>query len=73
MSVEIREALAVDADMIVELIADLGHSMPAELVRERVDGLRQSDCPQIVAAIGGRVIGLCGLHIMTAIHRQLYT
>ena len=68
MSVDIRDARAADADAIVELIADLGHSMTADLVRERINGLAKSGCPQIVAAIGNRVIGLCGLHIMTAIH-----
>ena len=69
MSVEIRDARKEDAEAIVELIADLGHAMTAEGVRDRIGALQRSDCPQLVAAAGDRVIGICGLHIMSAIHR----
>jgi GNAT superfamily N-acetyltransferase len=66
---EIRNARAEDAERIVELIADLGHAMARHTVRERIEELHRSDCRQLVAAASDRVIGLCGLHIMTAIHR----
>ncbi len=69
MSVDIRDARAADAEAIVDLIADLGHSMTAALARERIDRLPRSDCPQLVATVDGQVIGLCGLHIMVAVHR----
>jgi GNAT superfamily N-acetyltransferase len=65
----IRDARKEDAGQIVELIADLGHEMTVEAVRRRIEALERSDCPQIVAARDDRLIGLCGLHIMTAIHR----
>jgi GNAT superfamily N-acetyltransferase len=61
----IRNAGKEDAEQIVELIANLGHEMTIEAVRERIDALY----PQIVAARNGRLLGLCGLHVMTAIHR----
>jgi predicted N-acetyltransferase YhbS len=69
MTIEIRNAHPHDAARIVELIADLGHSMTGDGVRERFDALRRFDCAQLVACLNGELIGLCGLHIMTAIHR----
>jgi GNAT superfamily N-acetyltransferase len=69
MRLEIRDARETDAEPIVELIADLGHAMTAPQVRERIGALQRDDCPQLVAIAGDRVIGLCGLHIMSAIHR----
>jgi GNAT superfamily N-acetyltransferase len=65
----IRDARVDDAEQIVELIADLGHAMTIDAVRERIETLERSDCPQIVAARDDRLLGLCGLHVMAAIHR----
>jgi GNAT superfamily N-acetyltransferase len=65
----IRDAREEDAWQIVELIADLGHAMTVEAVAARIVALERSDCPQIVAARADRLLGLCGLHIMTTIHR----
>ena len=69
MTPTIRDARRDDAPQIVELIADLGHRMTIEAVGDRVEALDRSDCPQMVAAQGSRLVGLCGLHIMSAIHR----
>lgn len=69
MTFTIRDAREEDAWQIVELIADLGHAMTIEAVRERIEMLGRSDQPQIVAARDDQLLGLCGLHIMTAIHR----
>jgi predicted N-acetyltransferase YhbS len=69
MSVEIREARPDDAEVIVTLIADLGHDMTADTLRNRLAELRRTDCDQLVAVREGRVVGLCGLHVMTTIHR----
>lgn len=68
MRLEIREAGEADSEAIVELIADLGHSMTVQSVRERINGNRMG-CPQLVATEDGRVLGLCGLHIMTVVYR----
>jgi predicted N-acetyltransferase YhbS len=70
LTVEIREARLEDAEAIVRMIADLGHSMTTDLVRERIETLPQSGFPQLVATDGDRVIGLCGLHRMTVIYRS---
>jgi len=69
LTLEIREARDNDAEAIVELIADLGHSMTTADVRERIDALPQSGFPQLVATTDDRVVGLCGTHIMTVIYR----
>jgi len=69
LTLEIREARDNDAEAIVELIADLGHSMTVEDVRDRIQTLPRPGYPQLVATIDKRVVGLCGTHIMMVIYR----
>ena len=70
MTLEIREACEADGEAIAGLISDLGHIMTADGVRDRINsGLTGG--PQLVATDEGRVIGLCGLHVMTVIHRPM--
>ena len=68
MTIEIREARGDDGEAIAALISDLGHIMTADGVRDRINS-DLTGGPQLVATDGGRVVGLCGLHIMTVIHR----
>ena len=68
MTIEIREARGTDGEAIAALISDLGHIMTADGVRQRINS-NLTGGPQLVATDEGRVIGLCGLHIMTVIHR----
>jgi GNAT superfamily N-acetyltransferase len=68
LTIEIREACEADDEAIAGLISDLGHTMTADGVRERINS-NLTGGPQLVATDEGRVIGLCGLHIMTVIHR----
>jgi GNAT superfamily N-acetyltransferase len=70
MSLEIREALNQDAERMVELIGLLAHQVDADGVGERLALLGSDDFPQLVAVEDGEMIGLCGLHQMTAIHRN---
>jgi GNAT superfamily N-acetyltransferase len=70
MSIEIREARPEDAERLVELIQLLPHRVDAVGVRERLASLASADEPQLVAVDGGDMVGLCGLHVMTAIHRN---
>ena len=70
MTVEIREAQPDDAGQLVPLIELLPHKVTTEGVRGRLEQLPVSDFPQLVAIEDGAVIGLCGLHRMTAIHRE---
>jgi GNAT superfamily N-acetyltransferase len=69
VNVKFRTAAADDAEQLVPLIEMLGHSIDAAGVCERLAYLDDTDIPQIVAVDDGRVLGLCGLHVMTAIHR----
>jgi GNAT superfamily N-acetyltransferase len=71
VTVEVREARQDDADRLVRLIQLLGHHADEVGVRQRLQELAGEDLPQLVAVADGRVIGLCGLHRMAAIHREL--
>jgi len=68
--IEIREARPDDAEQLVPLIELLPHRVTADGVRQRIEQISAGDFPQLVAIDDGAVIGLCGLHRMTAIHRD---
>lgn len=70
MTVEIREARPDDADQLVGLMGLLAHQVTPAGVRDRLEQLASDGIPQLVAVEDGKVIGLCGLHRMTAIHRN---
>ena len=71
MTIEIREARQDDAEQLVGLIQLLGHQVDEDGVRRRIHELASDDFPQLVAVDDGQVIGLCGLHRMATIHREL--
>ena len=62
----IRPATAQDVDRVAALVETLGGSFDAAGVADRLEGI---DSPQLVAVSEGNVIGLCGLHVMKALHR----
>ena len=68
--IEIRAARPEDAEQLVDLIALLEHRVDATGIARRVAALGIAGLPQLVAAEGDTVYGLCGLHLMTAIHRD---
>ena len=68
--IEIRAARADDAEQLVDLIALLEHRVDAAGIARRIAALSVAGIPQVVAADGERIVGLCGLHLMTAIHRD---
>ena len=70
MTVEIREAGPEDADQLIGLIELLPHRVTLDGVHQRLELITADDLPQLVAVEDGAVIGLCGLHRMTAIHRE---
>jgi len=70
VTVEIREARPEDAEQMVALIELLPHRVTADGVRQRLEQIPERDCPQLVAVEDGAAIGLCGLHRMTALHRE---
>jgi len=70
MTMEIREARSDDAERLIGLIELLPHRVTAAGVRQRIERMSAEDLPQLVAVDDGAIIGLCGLHRMTAIHRE---
>ena len=68
--IEIRAARPEDAEQLVDLIALLEHRVDATGIARRVAALGIAGIPQLVAGEGDTVYGLCGLHLMTAIHRD---
>ena len=68
--IEIRAARADDAEQLVDLIALLEHRVDAAGIARRIAALNVAGIPQLVATEGGEILGLCGLHLMTAIHRN---
>ena len=66
----IRPATAADAAQLVDLISLLEHLVDAVGVEDRLDQLANAGIPQLVAVEGERVVGLCGLHEMIAVHRD---
>lgn len=67
---KIREAKPADVPRLVELMALLGHQVDPRTVRKRIAALAKDDVPQLVATLGKEVVGLIGLHLMSAIHRE---
>lgn len=70
MTVTIRAASPDDAGALVPLMALLGHEATSDGVRDRIKLLDGQKCPQLVATDRDRLVGLCGLQVMTAIHRE---
>jgi GNAT superfamily N-acetyltransferase len=66
----VREAAPEDAEQLVDLIAQLDHRVTAAGIRQRIHELGSQDLRQLVAVDGEALVGLCGLHRMTAIHRE---
>lgn len=66
----VRPATAEDAVEIVRLVLHLGHRIDAAGARRRIEELKLAGLPQLVATKGGQVIGFCGIHRITAVHRN---
>lgn len=62
----IRKATPEDAGALVELIALLEHRVSIEGVQSRLANMHA----QLVAVENDRIVGLCGLNVMSAIHRE---
>ena len=66
--VRVRAATPLDAPVVARLIALLGHQIEPGMVADRLREL--TDMPQLVAILDREIVGLCGLHLMRAIHRD---
>jgi GNAT superfamily N-acetyltransferase len=68
---EVREAKRGDAAAVARLIRLLDHKVDEKGVRKRIDALTKDKLAPLVATLGKEVIGLCGIHRMVTIHRDL--
>jgi GNAT superfamily N-acetyltransferase len=66
----IRDAKPADAQRLVELIAYLGHEIDAKSVRRNLSALKKAGELPLVAMLGKQLVGLCGVHRATMIHRD---
>ena len=66
----VREAKPTDAPRLIELMELLDHEVTPAGVRKRLAALKKEAVPQLVATLGKDVVGLVGIHRMTAIHRE---
>ena len=64
---KLRVAKAADAAALVTLIGLLDHEVDAAGVARR---LRAIKAPQLVATLGGEVVGLCGIDQQVHLHRD---
>ena len=66
--IEIRPAREEDSDAISELLGELGYPTSPDEAANRLGTLRSSDYAVLVAARGGRVVGLISLHLVKGLH-----
>lgn len=67
---EIRSAKGSDAHALVGLIALLDHPTDEVRVRQRIAALTRDKLAPLVATLDKKVVGLCGIDSMIAVHRD---
>ncbi len=67
---ELRAARPGDAAALASLIRLLDHKVDEKGVRKRVAALARDKLAPLVATLDKQVVGLCGIHRMTAVHRD---
>jgi len=67
---KIRDAKPGDAPDLAKLMKLLDHDVDAKGVRKRMAALAKQKLPQLVATLDKKVVGLAGIHAMTAVHRD---
>jgi len=66
----LRDAKPADAPAIVALVQLLGHTVDEKGVRERINLLAADNLAPLVATLDKKIVGLCGISLMAAIHRE---
>jgi GNAT superfamily N-acetyltransferase len=66
---EIRDAKPSDAGRLVELIHELGHEIDEMGVRKNLAALKKTGETPLVASVGKKVVGMCGIGRRVVIHR----
>lgn len=69
--VALRDARPRDCSAVASLLRELGYPTQARTVERRLIRLRKSEGSRVlVAVVGGRVVGVAGLHVMPLLHRD---
>ena len=66
---EVREAKNSDVPRLLELIHELGHEIDEKHLRKNLKALRDTGEAPLVATLGKRVVGMCGISARVVIHR----
>lgn len=66
---KVREAKPSDAERLTELIKTLGHEVSEKDVRKNLGKLKKLGELPLVVVDDKKVVGLCGVHRMVALHR----
>jgi ribosomal protein S18 acetylase RimI-like enzyme len=67
---QLRSAKPGDAKAIKALITYLGHPLGESAVRTNLKALARLKESPVVATLGGKVVGLIGIHQMVTVHRD---
>ena len=68
---EVRAAMEADADVLARLVTQLGYPSDASQVRARLDQLAgHPDIRALVATREGEVVGMIGIMVFPAFHRD---
>jgi ribosomal protein S18 acetylase RimI-like enzyme len=65
-----RKATVKDAPRLLPLLRLLGYSLDERAFAKRLAKMIKSDCAPLVATIGDRIVGLCGVQLSTMLQRE---
>ncbi len=68
-TLKIREAKSGDAPRLVELIRYLGHEIDEKTLRKNLKSLKKTGETPLVAALGKKIVGMCGVGRRIVVHR----
>ncbi len=71
MTLQVRPALAADADPIAQLLDQLGYKASAELVKRKLAVLSQNAMDSVmVAQSADEIVGVVSLHVLELFHAE---
>jgi ribosomal protein S18 acetylase RimI-like enzyme len=66
----VRKATTKDAAGLLPLVRLLGYTLDERAFGKRLATMIKSDCTPLVATLGPKIIGLCGMQVSTMIQRE---
>ena len=68
-SLTIREATVADANLVCNLLTELGYPWPASIMAERLEAFTRAGEIALLAFAGDRALGLVTTHVTPVLHR----